>query len=122
MKRADDPRHKKRKTAVQQLFAYSFEKHQQLGKLANNVIENITQIDQVILVCAKEWPIEKINKIDLAILRLSIFELSVKNAPNKVVIDEAVELAKTYGSDSSPSFINGVLGSVLKLQENKKDE
>lgn len=122
MKRADDPRHRRRKKAVQQLFAYSFKDHKRLGTLSQNVIENIEIIDQVIRECAKEWPIEKINKIDLAILRLATYELKNQDTPDKVVIDEAVELAKTYGSDSSPSFINGVLGSALKSLEKDKYE
>jgi len=60
------------------------------------------------------WPIDKLNKIDLAILRLSIYELLIGNIPPKVIIDEAVEIAKEYGSESSPSFVNGVLGTIYK--------
>ena len=61
------------------------------------------------------FPISKIAKIDVAILRLAVYELIFeKNTPPKVIIDEAIELAKEYGSDSSPSFVNGVLGSIYK--------
>jgi len=64
---------------------------------------------------APEWPLEQINKIDLAILRLAIWELTIKQKePPKVIIDEAIELGKTYGSEKSSSFINGVLGTVFK--------
>lgn len=114
MKRADDPRHQQREKAVQQLFAYGFNPHAALGKLASFALKNKIKTDKLIQESAQEWPIEKINRIDLAILRLSIAELIQNRAPQKVVIDEAVELAKKFGSKASPSFINGVLGSVLK--------
>jgi N utilization substance protein B len=56
-----------------------------------------------------------LNKIDLAILRLAVFELIIENSqPPKVIIDEAVELAKEFGSESSSKFVNGVLGTILK--------
>ena len=72
-----------------------------------------------------DWPIEKINRIDLAILHLSIYELLNEKTPPKVVIDEAVELAKEFGSEASGSFVNGVLGTVyekLEKGEIKKNE
>ena len=63
---------------------------------------------------APAWPIEKINKIDLSILRLAAYELTLDNqAPPKVVVDEAIELAKKFGSESSPGFVNGVLGKLI---------
>ncbi len=72
-------------------------------------------IDLQIQKAAPEWPLDKISKIDLAILRLALFELTVqKSEPPKVIIDEAVELAKSYGNPASPSFINGVLGTIIK--------
>jgi len=71
-------------------------------------------IDAAIEKSAPERPLAQINKIDLAILRLAIYELTVeKNAPYKVIVDEAIELAKQYGADSSPAFTNGVLGKVI---------
>lgn len=60
------------------------------------------------------WPVEKLNRIDLAILRLAIYELGNEKIPPKVVIDEAVELAKEFGSENSSSFVNGVLGTIYK--------
>lgn len=120
MKRADDPRHKKREKTIQELFAYSFTKKSKLGNLAKKVVEKIDTIDSLIEKCAPEWPIEKINKIDLAILRLALTELKLKKVPQKVVIDEAVELAKSYGSNSSPPFVNGVLGTALKIGKIRK--
>ncbi|MBI1982106.1 MAG: transcription antitermination factor NusB, partial [Candidatus Levybacteria bacterium] len=63
---------------------------------------------------APEFPIGKINKVDLAVLRLAVFELLVeRKEPQKVIIDEAIELAKEYGGETSPSFINGALGNIL---------
>lgn len=62
----------------------------------------------------KEWKIDRIAKIDLAILKLAIYEIKYKDIPFKVVINEAVELAKKYGEDSSKNFVNGVLASVVK--------
>ena len=68
------------------------------------------------------WPVDKLNKIDLAILRLAIYELENLEVPPKVVIDEAVELAKEFGSENSPSFVNGVLGTIYKEADTKKDD
>lgn len=113
MKTSSDPRHRARIDRVQSLFAHSF---QPAGdqKIAP-IIEHLTQIDETIAAAAPEWPLAKINKIDLAILRQATYELLfTKDTPPKVVIDEAVEIAKTYGTDSTPSFINGVLGTILK--------
>ena len=60
-----------------------------------------------------EWKIERISKIDLAILKLAIYEIKYKDIPFKVVINEAVELAKKYGEDTSKNFVNGILASVV---------
>jgi len=122
MKTALDPRHKKRERSVKQLFAFSFRKGKEPeSKLAKKVIKNIKKIDKIITDSAPEWPIEQINKVDLAILRLAIWELTINiQEPPKVVIDEAVELSKSYGSEKSSSFVNGVLGTVFKGIKNKK--
>lgn len=61
-----------------------------------------------------DWKIERISKVDIAILKLAIFELQYTDVPFKVVINEAVELAKKYGEDTSKNFINGILASVVK--------
>lgn len=60
-----------------------------------------------------DWKIERISKIDLVILKLAIYEIKYKNLPFKVVINEAVELAKKYGEDSSKNFVNGILASIV---------
>ncbi len=61
-----------------------------------------------------DWKIERISKVDLAILKLAIYEIKYKELPYKVAINEAVELAKKYGEDTSKNFINGVLASIVK--------
>ena len=82
-------------------------------ELANGVIRNREEIDQNIRKFAPAWPIKQISVIDRNILRLAIFEVLFDNkVPVKVAINEAVELAKTFGSDNSARFVNGVLGSV----------
>lgn len=83
--------------------------------LVSGVVQYRTQLDQMIQQFAPEWPIEQLAIIDRNILRLALFEIGAKeaDAPPKVVINEAVELAKTFGGDSAPRFINGVLGSAL---------
>lgn len=64
----------------------------------------------------EEWEINRVSKINIAILKLAIYEIMIKEIPFKVVINEAVELAKKYGDDTSHSFINGILASVVKQQ------
>lgn len=72
-------------------------------------------LDTKIQSAAPEWPLDKIAKIDLAILRLAVYELVIeKKEPPKVIIDEAVEIAKQFGNENSAKFVNGVLGTILK--------
>jgi N utilization substance protein B len=114
MKNPLDPRHKKRQKAVEDLFRVDFHK-QRVGDFAKKIFEQKSLLDEQIVKAAPEYPIEKINRVDLAILRLAIYELFVeKREPPKVIIDEAVELAKEYGGDTSPAFINGALGKLIK--------
>lgn len=102
MKTSTDPRHKKRELKVAKLFGQSF-------------IPGFTAtVDEIISKAAPEWPLKHINKIDLAILRVATEELLNSDTPEKVVIDEAVEIAKKFGAENSASFINGVLGTILK--------
>jgi len=82
-------------------------------ELVSGVIQNKKKLDHHIRSFAPVWPIEQIPAVDRNILRLAIFEILLDNkVPVKVAINEAVELAKTFGSESSPKFVNGVLGSV----------
>jgi len=88
--------------------------------LVSGVIQNKEKIDQHIKKFAPAWPVEQIPVVDRNILRLAIFEILLdNNVPIKVAINEAVELAKMFGSDSSPKFVNGVLGSVSTLATRK---
>lgn len=122
MKTSFDPRHQRRRRTVQELFAWGFVNKKTEDQLINGLTNHIGQIDQLITKAAPEWPIDQINRIDLAILRLATYELIIDNTqPDKVIIDEAVELAKEFGSESSPAFVNGVLGAILKekAQEEK---
>ncbi len=84
--------------------------------LVKGVVQNKEKIDEHIRRFAPAWPIAQIPVIDRNILRLAIFEILLDNkVPVKVAINEAVELAKLFGSDSSSKFVNGVLGSVSTL-------
>lgn len=115
MKTAEDPRHQQRIEIVKDLFAQNFIRQNTSSVKTRNILKNITEIDKLITRAAPEWPVEKIAKIDLAILRLAIFELCFdKKQPPKVIIDEAIEIAKEFGGDSSAPFVNGVLGTVFK--------
>lgn len=114
MKTALDPRHKKRQEVIEDLFKIEFHK-QKIGENAQLILDQKDILDEKIKTSAPEFPIDKINKVDLAILRLAIWELTiVKKEPPKVIIDEAIELAKEYGGENSPAFINGALGNVIK--------
>jgi len=85
-------------------------------ELVSGVIQNKEKIDLNIQNFATAWPIDQIPAVDRNILRLAIFEILLNNkVPVKVAINEAVELAKTFGSDNSAKFVNGVLGSVSTL-------
>jgi len=114
MKTPLDPRHQKRKACVQALFAWNFKENKVTNPLTVEIIQHIDVIDEMITKCAPEWPLEQINHLDLAILRLAVHEILNGKEPPKVIVDEAVELAKEFGSESSPSFVNGCLGAVLK--------
>jgi N utilization substance protein B len=88
-------------------------------ELVQGVISNQEQIDEQIRCFAPAWPLEQIPVVDRSILRLAIYEILLDNrVPMKVAINEAVELAKTFGSESSSKFVNGVLGAVSTLVSN----
>ena len=114
MKTAKDPRHLKRVETVKALFAESYAPQDNVPDLAKKVLSHKNKTDKKIQEAAPVWPVDKLNKIDLAMLRLAIYELENTKTPPKVIIDEAVEIAKEYGSESSPSFVNGVLGTIYK--------
>jgi len=83
--------------------------------LVNGVIDNLPKIDELIVKYAPEWPLNQITIVDRNILRIGIFEMKFYGeTPPKVAINEAIELAKSYGGPASGKFVNGVLGSIYK--------
>jgi len=94
--------------------------------LVDGVIKNQTDIDELIEQCAPEWPLSQITIVDRNILRIGIFELlygNYESVPPKVAINEAIELAKTFGGPNSSKFINGVLGTIYReMGEPLKDD
>ncbi len=116
MKSAQDPRHLKRIAVFKSLFAGSFAAQPEHPTRVDKIQANIENIDDIIQKCAPEWPISQINRVDLAVLRQAVYELLVKTeTPTKVIIDEAVEIAKRYGGKTSSSFVNGALASAINL-------
>lgn len=128
-------RHLSRMVAMQTLYEWDFRENSDLPNIQNRniaeysqevdipfvdnlvsgVVKNLDKIDKEIEKSAPDWPIEQISLIDKSILRLAIYELLFsKNVPLKVAINEAVELAKQFGSENSSKFINGVLGSIFE--------
>jgi N utilization substance protein B len=98
-------------------FAPGVEEIELAEKLAKGVIEKREEIDTFITKCAPEWPIEKIASVDRSVLRLGVYELlfgDYNEVPPKVAINEAIELAKTFGGESSFRFVNGVLGTLYR--------
>jgi transcription antitermination protein NusB len=85
------------------------------GQLVHGVLKYQVLMDRLIASYAPEWPVEQMALIDRNVLRMAIYELAVDSGtPIRVAINEAVELAKLYGSDSSARFINGVLGTLVE--------
>ncbi len=120
MRTAYDPRHKKRQDLIKELFKIEFHE-QKINSEAQEIMNHQAELDLKIQDAAKEFPTEKINKVDLAILRLAIYELDfVKKEPTNVIIDEAIELAKEFSGSTSPGFINGVLGNILKKDHHEQ--
>jgi transcription antitermination protein NusB len=96
-------------------FAPGMEDPAFIFDLIKGVSENIAKIDSIIIETAPEWPLDQITVVDRNILRLGIYELLfAKQVPPKVAINEAVELGKAFGGESSGKFINGVLGTLYK--------
>jgi N utilization substance protein B len=96
-------------------FAPEFDDQGFISNLVGGVLKFIDQIDALIVKFAPEWPLDQITIVDRNVLRLGIFELRFDdNIPAKVAINEAIELAKAFGGESSGKFVNGVLGAVYK--------
>jgi N utilization substance protein B len=117
MKTSFDPRHKRRQHLIQEIFSTEFHP-QEVSTESKDILKHVELLDKEIQKAAPDFPVDKINKVDLAILRLATFELLIeKNTPQNVIIDEAVELAKEFANETSPAFINGVLGHITKTRE-----
>ena len=114
-----DQRHQRREELFQKVFACTFtparieaEKAVAVGTIAELLAE-LPVIDEQIARVAPERPLADVSKVDLAILRVIVFESTHKNTPKKVLLDEAIELAKAYGAEGSSKFINGALARLL---------
>lgn len=123
-----DERHERRVFLMQMLFAHTFTKDDEQyldeelvsasdTKILAKIQKAAPAIDAEIVKHAPERPLAEINKVDLAIMRLIIFESQTEKTPKKVLVDEAVELAKEFGSETSAKFVNGVLGKILFKDE-----
>ncbi len=121
-----DARHQKRIKVIQDLYAASFPGSKIVDDESKELLEKIDskrkEIDELVGKYATRYPLDKVSKIDLSILRLAIYELMFdRQNPPKVVIDEAVTLAREFGTEKSYAFINGVLGSIMRsTKQNEK--
>ena len=87
-----------------------------MNRMFTGVVDHVEEIDQKISAFARGWTIERIMRVDLAILRLGVYELSLGEVPAGVVINEAVELANEFSTDKAGAFINGVLGNISRSE------
>jgi N utilization substance protein B len=123
-----DKRHLERVKIVQNLFAASFPDLKnnlpyEGDTISDDILLHMEEIDLQISTNAPKFPLDRIAKADLAILRLAVYELLINpKQPYKVVINEAVELAKEFAGDRSYAFVNAVLGSIVKNSKNLKSE
>ncbi len=103
-------------------FAPNFDDGGFVSALVKGVIDNLSIIDGLIVKYATEWPLDQITTIDRNILRLGIYELVYTEIPPRVAINEAIEVAKSFGGDASGKFVNGVLGAIYNdwPEEEKK--
>ena len=89
--------------------------------LVGGVLANREEIDKIIAEFASAWPVSQMAVVDRTILRIAVYEImSGEDTPPRVAVNEAVELAKRFGSDTAPGFVNGVLGSVTAAREHQK--
>lgn len=100
-----------------QEFAPKLDEGEFTHNLVNGILKNQTEIDTTISRFAPDWPLQKITLVDRNVLRIGTYELMRDaNIPSKVAINEAIELAKTFGGESSGKFVNGVLGAIYRNQ------
>lgn len=141
MKKRSDPRHQARIISLQKLFSQHFSQSitdinpfdpsqiaettgikefdkELTDKIISGVEDSISEIDGMITTYAPQWPIDQIQKVDLELLRIALWEGFIsKITPPKVAIDEAIEIAKEFGGETSSKFINGVLGAIYEKSE-----
>ncbi len=106
-----------------QEFGPNLEDQTFIWQLINGLVEYFSEIDKIIATAAPQWPINQISIVDRNVLRIGLYELlfgKKEEVPPKVAINEAIELAKSFGGESSGKFINGVLGTVYKEIEKTK--
>lgn len=107
-------------------FAAGLEDTTFVSQLVDGVMKHLSELDQIIEKAAPQWPLEQIAVVDRNVLRLGLYELLFGNreeVPPKVAINESIELAKSFGGDSSGKFVNGVLGTVYReIGEPGKDD
>lgn len=104
-------------------FAPGVEEEDFVKNLIDGIFSRLEELDKLISKYAPEWPLEQITIIDRNILRIGIYELKFNSAiPDKVAINEAIELAKSFGGESSSKFVNGVLGSIYKDMQNNHNK
>jgi N utilization substance protein B len=110
-----DSRHLKRKQLVIELFGGTFHNLINPSDGVKKILRKIKRIELLISEAAAEDKTKRINNVDKAVLIVAVWELAIeKKTPPKVIIDEAVELAKEFGSESSPGFVNGILGTIYE--------
>jgi N utilization substance protein B len=98
---------------IAELETPSLEEYTYLTNRFQTVVSHLEEIDQILSEAASGWKLNRMNKVDLTILRLAVYEMKFdEDVPVKVAINEAVEMAKTFGGDESPSFVNGVLAKL----------
>ena len=116
-----DRRHIRRQKIVQQLFAATFDNAQTelpRAEKTDLVLKHLDELDVHITHYAQKYVIDKIAKVDLSILRLAIYELMIeRQVPPRVIINEAVELAKAFGGENASKFVNGVLGTIYRKSD-----
>ncbi len=98
-------------------FAPKLDEKEFAHKLIRGIVDNQASLDATIRQFAPDWPLEKITLVDRNVLRIGAYELQLdQTIPSKVAINEAIELAKTFGGESSGKFVNGVLGAIYRNQ------
>lgn len=99
-------------------FEYSEDESEFILDSSKILIENIDKIDELIESSLNKWSFDRLFKIDLSILRVAVFELLYnRDTPKEIVINEAVEIAKKFGTHDSPKFINGILGTLIRSEK-----